>query len=102
MVFSCLPQGPSGRLQCPAFTSAAELLQVLGPLSLTLLCLGHIIGSGIFVLTGVAAHTLAGYAQPARRCKLIARYNLIERPWASCLLRIAPAKASSKRFLVTG
>lgn len=35
--------------------------QVLGPQALTLMCLGHIIGSGIFVLTGVAARTLAGY-----------------------------------------
>ncbi|KAK9848102.1 hypothetical protein WJX84_001578 [Apatococcus fuscideae] len=42
--------------------SRNPMKKVLGPVSLTLLCLGHIIGSGIFVLTGVAAHTLAGPA----------------------------------------
>ncbi|WP_245537335.1 amino acid permease [Thiocystis violascens] len=39
-----------------------ELRRVLGPLDLTLLGIGAIIGAGIFVLTGVAAATQAGPA----------------------------------------
>lgn len=38
------------------------LRRVLGPLDLTLLGIGAIIGAGIFVLTGVAAATQAGPA----------------------------------------
>ncbi len=34
--------------------------QVLGPLDLTFLGLGSIIGAGVFVLSGVAARELAG------------------------------------------
>lgn len=36
------------------------LKRVLGPVSLTVLGIGAIIGAGIFVLTGLAAHTYAG------------------------------------------
>lgn len=39
-----------------------ELHRVLGPVDLTLLGIGAIIGAGIFVLTGVAAATQAGPA----------------------------------------
>ncbi len=35
-----------------AHQSVHELKRVLGPLLLTVICLGQIIGSGIFVLTG--------------------------------------------------
>src|ERR1051325_1857827 len=38
------------------------LLRTLGPLSLTALGIGSIIGTGIFVFTGVAASTAAGPA----------------------------------------
>jgi basic amino acid/polyamine antiporter, APA family len=38
------------------------LSRVLGPVDLTLLGIGAIIGAGIFVLTGVAAATQAGPA----------------------------------------
>jgi len=38
------------------------LRRVLGPISLTVLGIGAIIGAGIFVLTGLAAHTYAGPA----------------------------------------
>lgn len=40
----------------------SELRRMLGPLDLTLLGIGAIIGAGIFVLTGVAAATQAGPA----------------------------------------
>src|SRR5512134_3102323 len=39
---------------------ANRLRRVLGPVSLTSLGVGAIIGTGIFVLTGVAAHDKAG------------------------------------------
>ncbi|GAC1316290.1 MAG: hypothetical protein NVSMB25_01720 [Thermoleophilaceae bacterium] len=39
-----------------------RLRRALGPLDLTVLGIGVIIGTGIFVLTGVAAGTLAGHA----------------------------------------
>jgi APA family basic amino acid/polyamine antiporter len=42
--------------------SGSGLRRVLGPLDLTLLGIGAIIGAGIFVLTGVAAATQAGPA----------------------------------------
>src|SRR5438876_9968857 len=37
-----------------------RLRRVLGPISLTALGVGAIIGAGIFVLTGLAAHDVAG------------------------------------------
>ena len=40
--------------------SGAEMRRVLGPLDLVMLGLGGIIGAGVFVLTGVAAHSYAG------------------------------------------
>jgi APA family basic amino acid/polyamine antiporter len=57
----------SGLLRTKAITvdhSACEitLRRVLGPVDLTLLGIGAIIGAGIFVLTGVAAATQAGPA----------------------------------------
>src|SRR5437879_7150347 len=56
-----------------------RLLRVLGPVQLTSLGVGAIIGTGIFVLTGVAAHdkvgpalslsfVAAGAAASSRRC----------------------------------
>ncbi|MBK1723104.1 APC family permease [Thiocystis violacea] len=42
--------------------AGSELRRTLGPLDLTLLGIGAIIGAGIFVLTGVAAATQAGPA----------------------------------------
>ena len=65
-----------------AHQSVHELKRVLGPLLLTVICLGQIIGSGIFVLTGAppapAVPTLprrapAGTGQPTaleRRTRL--------------------------------
>lgn len=43
-------------------TRRSELKRTLGPLTLTLLGIGGIIGTGIFVLTGVAARDYAGPA----------------------------------------
>jgi APA family basic amino acid/polyamine antiporter len=40
--------------------SGAEMRRVLGPFDLVMLGLGGIIGAGVFVLTGVAAHSYAG------------------------------------------
>ncbi len=45
-------------------SSGNQLRRALGPLQLTLLGIGGIIGTGIFVLTGVAAATNAGPALP--------------------------------------
>ena len=42
-----------------------RLKRVLGPVGLTSLGVGAIIGTGIFVLTGVAAHDKAGPAMIA-------------------------------------
>ena len=39
-----------------------QLKRVLGPVQLTLLGVGAIIGTGIFILTGVAAHDRTGPA----------------------------------------
>lgn len=43
-------------------TQKSEFKRTLGPISLTLLGLGAIIGTGIFVLTGIAARDFAGPA----------------------------------------
>ncbi|KAK9823007.1 hypothetical protein WJX81_005796 [Elliptochloris bilobata] len=48
--------------------SVNELKKVLGPALLTVICLGQIIGSGIFVLTGTAAHDYAGPAVVLSYC----------------------------------
>lgn len=46
----------------PATDEASPLPRVLGPLALTSLSIGGIIGTGIFIMTGMAAHEKAGPA----------------------------------------
>lgn len=48
-------------MQISAKIASQEALKKdLDYLHITILCLGHIIGAGIFILTGVAARNLAG------------------------------------------
>jgi hypothetical protein len=49
-----------------AHQSVHELKRVLGPLLLTVICLGQIIGSGIFVLTGAPPRPLPACCRAGR------------------------------------
>lgn len=49
---------------------AAALPRCLGWPDLLLLGIGGAVGAGVFVLTGVAAHDLAGYTLPLSKGKL--------------------------------
>src|SRR6184192_2200051 len=77
-----------------------RLRRVLGPVSLTALGVGAIIGAGIFVLTGLAAHDKAGpglilsFVVAGSAAHSRASATPSSRPW--CRSRAAPTRTPTR------